>query len=63
MPGRVHVGPGGITATPGGPLGDLLLALRVASPELLVAAVVPAVSFLHLVSAVVIHGCGGYLQK
>lgn len=59
MPGRVHVRPGGVPAAPGGPLRverDLLLALGVARPELLVAAVVAP--FLHLVPAVVIHGCG-----
>lgn len=58
VPGRVYVRPGGISAAPGGPFGDLLVALGAARPELLVAAVVPAVPLLHLVPAVVIHGCG-----
>lgn len=53
VPGRVHVRAGGVTAASGGPLGDFLIALGAASPELLV----PAVSLLHLVSAV-IHDCG-----
>lgn len=62
VPGRVHVRPGGIPAAPGGPFGDLLLPLGVARPELLVAAVLSAVPFLHLVPAVVIHGCGSQLS-
>lgn len=56
VPGRVHVRPGGVSAAPGGPFGDLLVALGAARPELLVAAVIPPL--LHLVPAVVIHGCG-----
>ncbi|EFN63954.1 hypothetical protein EAG_13027 [Camponotus floridanus] len=59
VPGRVDVRPGGVPASPRGPLRverDLLLALGVARPELLIPAVVAP--FLHLVTAVVIHGCG-----
>lgn len=58
VPGRMNVRPGGVPAAPGGPFGDFLLALGATRSELLVAAVVPAVPLLHLVPAVVIHGCG-----
>lgn len=61
VPGRVHVRPGGVGAAPGGPFGDLLVALLSARPELLVAAVVPAFPLLHFVPAVVIHGCGNLI--